>query len=313
MFKEADVALKLGLFNGECTQEEVDRVGTIIGNNLNQVGTVIGIGGGKVLDTVRLAAYRKKTALVLVPTSVATNAAASGLSVLYDRNHKEEASVFCRKADVVLVDTEDVISAPPRMLVAGIGDALSAYFEARNIWHTNNINSVMPGYLPTVCGRKMVKACLDTLLLHGRQAYLSAKSGLRTDAFEEVVEAIVLLSGVGWENNGCSVAHGLAAAMTCIPDTVNQMHGECVAFSVLVQLILDREKWTRFEQIYQFCHDLNLPVKLSDLGITQNVFEKVEYIARHALETQKILQIVNYELNIEKLKNAIFFLDAYTL
>lgn len=42
---------------------------------------------------------------------------------------------------------------------------------------------------------------------------MAAEKHLRTEAFENVVEAVNLLSGIGWENNGCSITHGLAAVI----------------------------------------------------------------------------------------------------
>lgn len=309
MFREAEVPVTIEKFGRECSEKEIARVEGLVDSMSEPADVVVGFGGGKTLDTARVVAARGNRLLIAAPTSAATNAAASGMSVVYNDRHEELYGVQCNRPDYVVVDTEYLIQGPARMLAAGIADALSTYIEARNVWRTNHVNSVQPGYCPTICGRQMARACYDTLLAHGERAYLAAQHTLRTDSFEEVVEAITLLSGVGWENNGCSVAHALASALSVLEDTRPVLHGECVAFCILVQIILDREDWGEFQRVYRFCKSLGLPVNLDNLGIIEGKNQKIERVAHLVFETQKTIQVVNYELNPTKLKNAMLFLD----
>lgn len=55
----------------------------------------------------------------------------------------------------------------------------------------------------------------------------------------QVIEANILLSGLGAESGGLAAAHGFHNALTLLPETHNYMHGEKVAFGTLVQLVLD--------------------------------------------------------------------------
>ena len=118
----------------------------------------------KFLDTARVAAFYLNLPMILVPTAVASNAATSGLSVIYDAQHRSKDVFLYRNPEYILY----IIAAPARMLAAGIGDSLATYFEARNNWRANNINTVMPGYRATLCGRYIAKACRDTLLEYGK-------------------------------------------------------------------------------------------------------------------------------------------------
>ena len=312
LFQEEKIPVTMERFGRECSETEIGRVRQLIERLSEPADVVVGFGGGKTMDTARVVATQLGRKLIVAPTSAATNAAPSGMSVVYNDDHEELYGTQCNKPDYVVADTEYILQAPARMLAAGIADALSTYIEARNIWRTHNINSVGPGYCPTICGRQMAKACYDTLLTYGERAYLSAQRKLRTDPFEEVVEAITLLSGVGWENNGCSVAHSLTSALSVVEDPKHSLHGECVAFCILVQLLLDNGDWDEFRRIYQFCGRLGLPRKLSQLGIREEVPAKLEKAVRFAFETQRSLKIVNYELTPEKLLQAILFVDALT-
>lgn len=125
---------------------------------------------------MRIVAAQLDKAMLLIPTSVATNAATSGLSVMYDEVHRAKTVYLRRNPDCILVDTEFVIQGSPRMLAAGIGDSLATYFEARNNWLANNINTVMPGYRQTLCGKSIAEACVETLLKNGESAYCAVRT-----------------------------------------------------------------------------------------------------------------------------------------
>ncbi len=117
-------------FGGESSQAEVDRVVAAARKVGAQV--VIGAGGGKVLDTARAAADALNLPVVNCPTVVSTDAPTSALSVLYTPEGVfQEYRFYRRNPDLVLVDTQVIARSPPRLFVAGMGDALSTYFEAR--------------------------------------------------------------------------------------------------------------------------------------------------------------------------------------
>lgn len=313
LFASSDVELMFQRLWGRCSTAEVEHFQTMVQNQADPIDVVIGFGGGKTLDTTRVIGMQLGRKVILMPTSAATNAAASCLSVLYDGGIGR--AVFLNgNPDYVIADTNYIIQAPAVMLAAGIGDALSTYFEARNNWSVNNINTVMPGYRTTICGKQMAKACIETLLEHGEAAYRAARHGLRTEDFEDTIEAILLLSGVGWENSGCSIAHGLVEALAVVEDTKGISHGEGVAFSLLVQLIMDREDQQMFDRVYRFCHALELPVCLAELGIVCDVEQKIKKIVDTAFSSASkgTLNIRNYAADRETMYNAILYLDALT-
>lgn len=311
LFTEVKMEVTLHKISGSCTALEVEALKRMIAELPSQPDVIIGLGGGKTLDTVRIVAAQLDKAMLLIPTSVATNAATSGLSVMYDEVHRAKTVYLRRNPDCILVDTEFVIQGSPRMLAAGIGDSLATYFEARNNWLANNINTVMPGYRQTLCGKSIAEACVETLLKNGESAYCAVQHGLRTEEFEDTVEAINLLSGLGWENNGCSITHALTPALAAAEQTHTLIHGECVAFCLLVQLLLDRETPEMFARVRSLCRTLHLPVNLYGLGITGGDREKaVRCIVEYAFALQDTLEVTNYPVTPEKLYNAIFYLDA---
>ncbi len=57
-------------FNGECSKKEIDRLQELM--EQNGCDAVIGVGGGKILDTAKAIAYYKKTPVAIVPTIAST-------------------------------------------------------------------------------------------------------------------------------------------------------------------------------------------------------------------------------------------------
>ena len=92
---------------------------------------VVGIGGGKIHDSAKAAAYYQGAPVVIIPTIASTDAPCSALSVIYSETGVFERYLFLNSnPDLVLVDTEILLKAPVRQFVSGMGDALSTYVGA---------------------------------------------------------------------------------------------------------------------------------------------------------------------------------------
>jgi glycerol-1-phosphate dehydrogenase [NAD(P)+] len=84
---------------------------------------MVGIGGGRTLDTAKHAASRAALPMVAVATNLAHDGIASPVSSLEDAGHKHSYGVQMPLA--VIVDLDYVRRSDPAMRRSGIGDALS--------------------------------------------------------------------------------------------------------------------------------------------------------------------------------------------
>ena len=163
-FSSQEGALTFEQFRGECSKQEVNRLQTIAQENDIQV--IVGIGGGKTLDTAKAVAYYCKLPVVIVPTIASTDAPCSALSVLYtEEGVFDEYLILPKNPDIVLVDTQIVANAPARLLAAGIGDALATYVEARACYEANAIP--MAGGTITKAAISLAELCQKTLFEDG--------------------------------------------------------------------------------------------------------------------------------------------------
>lgn len=250
-------------------------------------GVVIGMGGGKALDTAKVAAFRAGLPLIIVPTIAASDAPCSALSVIYNEDGSVDRDLFLpRNPDLVLVDTAIIAQAPARFLAAGIGDALATWYEAESCRKSGAKNCLgLPG-LPLAYA--IARECREAVLSFGREALAECDTGHPGPAIERVVEANILLSGLGFESGGVAAAHAIHHGLTELDEVHHALHGEKVAIGILAGLLLNGER-EEFDRIRCFLAEVRLPVRLADIGIVEVTEEKLQRVARRACRLGEII------------------------
>ncbi len=258
-----DVTLTLLPFTGEITYAEIERLCLAIGSERPDI--VISAGGGKTIDTGKIVARDIGAAFVSVPTVASNDSPTSHIAVIYDADHKlvgvEEAKA---NPDLVLVDTQIIIDAPLHLLSAGVGDALVKIFEVEQCVAAKG-NNVFGARSP-LTALALARACYQTVRESLDDAYAAHARGTPDAAFEALVEACVLMSGLAFESGGLSVSHGMTRGLSAIPTIASALHGHQVAYGLLVQLELEERDPDFMEDIRSFFRAAKLPLKLSDLG-----------------------------------------------
>lgn len=314
--KKFNVELTVSTFNGECTREEIKRLQEEA--KANKSDCIIGLGGGKAIDTSKCVAEGEN--LIIVPTIAATDAPTSHSAVIYYADGTfDDYAYFKQSPSVVLVDTTIIAKAPARFLAAGIGDALSTYFEARaNSYSYANINAGLPmgvreglteGAKPTIAAQVLAKTCYDVILEYGEQAMIACEQGVVTPALENVVEANILLSGLGFESAGLAAVHAVHDGLTALEPTHNYYHGEKVAFSVLVQLVLEDADTDEINEVLDFSSKIGLPICLSDIGVETITYEEALEVAEKACIPEESIHSMPFPIDLDSVASAIIVAD----
>ena len=272
-------SIGIELFRGECCEKELARLSAIATEK--HVDVLVGMGGGKTIDTAKIVADRINIPVIIVPTIASTDAPCSGCAVLYSKDGIFD-SVIYQKANpaVILVDVGIIAAAPTRFLVAGMGDALSTWFEARSCERTQSANEC--GGVSTTVGLHIAKLCYDTLLSYGVAAKIASERHIVTPALEHIIEANILLSGIGFESAGLAAAHSIHNGLTVLVETHSYYHGEKVAFGVLTGLQLTDASAEELNGVFTFCEDVGLPTTLSDIGLESASRETLQNAAEKA-------------------------------
>lgn len=262
-FASHGVSLVMKEASGVCCRERINRMI----EELHAAGcdVVAGIGGGKALDLAKAVAHFARLPVMVVPTSAATDAPCSAISVLYTAVGVFDQYLTLRHSpDLVLVDTRVIANAPARLLAVGMGDAMATYYEAHSCYRSDRRTNA--GGRCSLAALSLAAACRDTLFRDGYAAYCAVQEKRVTPALENIVEANIYLSGIGFESGGLSISHAVNNGLSAIPACQTVLHGEKVAFGTLVQLWLEGNM-EEFGSVRAFHQRVGLPVTLHQLGL----------------------------------------------
>ena len=269
-------------FGGECSADEVERIVGVL-DGAAGVDHVITVGGGKCIDAGKMVAHRLGVPVVVCPSLASTDAPCSALSVVYTPEGVVAAVEFFPDSPaLVAIDTAVVAAAPPRYLVAGMGDALATWYEARTCLANPEARSVL-GARPMITAAAIGELCAKTLYDHGEAAVAAIAERAVTEDLERVVEANTLLSGVGFESGGIAAAHCVASGLTAIERVrSNYMHGEMVAIGLLTQLVLEGDM-EEARRAAVFCATVGLPFRLDHVGLAASDQAALSTVAEAAM------------------------------
>lgn len=248
----------------------------------HQADLIIGVGGGKALDAAKLLAFRCKLPIVTIPTSAATCAAWTALSNIYSEQGAFLYDVsLSRCPDLLILDYDLIATAPPRTLVAGIGDAIAKWYEA----------SVSSGHSEKtflIAAVQQARVLRD--ILFQKSAIALQQPG--SEPWREVVDASVLMAGVIGGIGGAQcrtvAAHAVHNGLTHLLESHGTLHGEKVAFGILVQLRLEEMiqgnqlAATARQQLLKFYREMGLPQTLADLGLESVTIAALQQSAKIA-------------------------------
>jgi glycerol dehydrogenase len=240
---------------------------------------IMGVGGGKALDSAKLLAHRCQLPVVTLPTSGATCAAWTALSNIYSDTGAFLYDVpLSRCPDLLILDYGIVRGAPQRTLVAGIGDAIAKWYEA-------SVSSGASSDTLIIAAVQEARILRD-LLLQKSQLALEKPSSRE---WQEVVDATVLLAGVigglGGANCRTVAAHAVHNGLTHLRESHHALHGEKVAYGILVQLRLEEMiqgnqlAVTARSQLLKFYAQIGLPKSLEELGLGKVSLEQWRRVA----------------------------------
>lgn len=301
-FTAADLPVERTGTTAYATAAEVDRIAGLAKEKGADV--IVAVGGGSAIDATKAAGHLAGVRWVCVPTIASTDAPCSALSVIYtDDGAFEEYRFFPHNPDLVLVDTQLVAKAPVKFLVAGIGDALATWIEARAVRAANA--QTMAGGLPLETGTALARLSWEMLWENAIPAIEAVKVNLVTPAVEKIVEANTLLSGLGFESGGLAAAHAIHNGLTAAPQTHGLTHGEKVNIGSITQLVLEGAPTSEIRDFIEFTTRVGLPNTLTEIGLTVDDQADLTRVAEAATAEGETIHSMPFEVRVPDLVDAL--------
>lgn len=293
-------------YGGECTYKNIQNVCEIA--KKNNADLIVGIGGGKALDTAKGAAERLRLPIFTVPTIASTCAAVTPLSIIYTENGDYEDLFQLEKPPVhIFMDSDVIAKAPTKYLWAGIGDTLAKYYEVDILTKEKKLVHC------AAMAKQLSSMCVNPLIEYGEKALKDSENEKSSFELEEIILNNIISTGivamlVGEENNGAA-AHALFYGFTLLEEIEkHHLHGEVVGYGILVMLMMDGQA-DELKRLYRFYKKIKLPTSLSEMNI-KNDRNRLEPVLEKAVEAPDMKKMP-YTVTKEMLMKAIDKLEVY--
>ncbi len=289
-------------YGTDCSEISLEHLREAASNH--QADFIIGVGGGKALDAAKLVAHQCQIPIATIPTSAATCAAWTALSNIYSEQGAFQYDVtLARCPDLLILDYGLIQTAPQRTLVAGIGDAIAKWYEA----------SVSSGHSEqTMIISAVQQARILRDILFQKSAIALKEPGSET--WQEVTDAVVLLAGVIGGIGGAQcrtvAAHAVHNGLTHLLASHGTLHGEKVAYGILVQLRLEEMLQnnqlaaTARQQLLKFYGEIGLPQTLDNLGLGDITITELQRAAEIACNPNSDIHRLPFKVVPEQLMAA---------
>ena len=241
---------------------------------LEDIRVVIGIGGGKVLDTAKYAAHISQTIYICMSTSLSNDSLASPFSVLeYEKNVRK--TIACKIPTAIIVDTDVVAKAPIEYTHSGIGDTIAKYTSLFD-WKlsASNTSSNVDDFAYMI-----VKMSYDSV-------YHCDEKDIKSYEFIRILSRALVMSGLAMEiaksPRPCSGSeHLFAHALEEYYPQIKISHGLSVALGVIPACVFQEQP---FDGIVNFFRTYGIVFNPAVYGITEEMFcdmwEKAHFVRK---------------------------------
>ena len=299
-------------FHGESSKAEAELVQRLAIEEKADV--IVGLGGGKVIDTAKGVAGWMGIPVIVCPTIVATDAPCTSTSGWYNEEGiMTEIYVAPFNPDILLVDTGVIARSPLRTFVAGMGDGITTYLEGRLAYASRTTVTNRASAIPTMAVRAIEELCYRTLLEDGEEAVSLVKRQVVTPLLDRVVEALVLHSGIGGESGGIAAAHSIANNLPYFKQNHAYFHGENVAFGVISQFMLDDAvSSAETQRVVDWMIRVGLPVTLDGIGLKGVTKDELDAFAAYCIDSPvSFFQSMSMPVTARQLSDAMWMADDY--
>lgn len=262
------------------------------------VDFIVGVGGGKALDTAKFVAKLMGVEIVTLPTIASTCAASSALSVIYTKEHAFEGFEYYKKpAYHCFIDTTIIANAPFEFLRAGVGDTLAKHYEVEFSARIKELD------YSSALAITISKMCCEPLFKYAKKAISDCKKNQTSIESEHVILAIIITTGmvsmlINPDYNG-AMAHALFYGLTNISGFEEKfLHGDVVGYCTAVQLAVDNNL-PEAKRIKEFLKSIGIETTLKERNIKVDR-DELDFVLNSAIQDPD-MKVIPYEVTPDML------------
>lgn len=231
---------------------------------------IVGVGGGVCMDFAKLCGYYARCPVMNIPTSSATCAAYTPLSVRYTPEWRTIDTLhYEQEVGAVLVDTAIIAGQPVRLLLSGVFDALAKFVEIKQRFREDTEEAYPLGLDYAYA---LSKQSYENLLREIDGCIEDTLRGEATERLERLIFTTIattgVISGIARGSNQCALAHKFYEITRVLFPEVSKpyLHGELVGIGLILQNYFNGEE-EKNVQLIELMKKHNMPYKISDAGI----------------------------------------------
>ncbi|MCR5601898.1 MAG: iron-containing alcohol dehydrogenase family protein [Ruminococcus sp.] len=237
---------------------------------VEDIKVIIGIGGGRVLDTAKYAAHISKAVYICMPTSLSNDSLASPFSVL-ETYGKARKTFECKIPTAIIVDVNMIINAPENQTLSGIGDTIAKHTALYDWKLSASKSSAMIDDFAYALSRMSYDS-----------VYHCDQKDMKSRVFIRILSRALVMGGLAMEIAGssrpCSGSeHLFAHAIEEYYPEIKISHGLAVALGTIPACIFQGQDPSGIMEFFR-THGLNIDPK--SYGITAEMFEDMWLKAR---------------------------------
>lgn len=265
-FSAAGISGVFHLYSGFCCRDVLDALGASA--EFAGCDAVVGVGGGNMMDAAKYLAVQKGLPVVNIPTSSATCAAQTPLSVCYTEEGRTVGSVHHKtEVSCVIVDPVILCRQPARLFLSGVYDSLAKAIEIEQRLFSMTPDEqdigLASAYRLSTFVREFFEKNLDACLADLREG---KPTKLLSDAIWITILLTGVISGLSRGSNQTAIGHKLYEASRAIfpREVYSFLHGELVGLGLIVQTAYNGGDAAAFAARMKA---LGLPTAIRDVGL----------------------------------------------
>lgn len=304
-FKKNNIEYSKALFEGFPNEKLFTQL-TALAQEFH-ADVIIGLGGGRVLDTAKVVGNQYGAFVVAIPTIAATCAGWAASSIIYDEEGAFTGGAFNKNSpQLIIADTRIIASAPSRYIKAGIIDTLAKFYETEpHLVYANQDLTLRHAADTARLAYDQLTGDLDKVLKDLDEGYVSVEV---SNTIDSVLYLAGLVGSLAYKLY-VGFAHSFYNTVTKLPGTRNRLHGEKIAFGLLVQFVLQKKTPEEIRKELKIFKKLDQPLTLGEIGIDRNDGQSLKLVSQDLVPSFSYISFLSEKTTAEEIRSAILEAD----